>query len=74
LPAAGIFSRAYQQWDFSSVIGLGRISPTLRDIQFVVNMTNASSATLSSYFQFSNATFASYKPGRQIWLGLRSSF
>ena len=27
-----------------------------------------------SYFQFANATFTSYKPGRQVVLGVRGHF
>jgi hypothetical protein len=37
----------------------------------VVNLTNSK---LRTYFQFPNATFTEYKPGRQFLIGLRGSF
>ncbi len=37
----------------------------------VVNFTNSK---LRTYFQFPDATFTEYKPGRQFLIGIRGSF
>lgn len=38
------------------------------------NVTNLTNESLRSYFQYDNATFTYYKPGRTYVLGLRMSF
>ena len=42
--------------------------------QLTINVANFTNATLRSYFQFENATFNQYKPGRQFLIGLRGTF
>jgi TonB-dependent receptor len=74
IPNAALFSDDFKQLDFSSQFDLEHIldrdhMPTLTfDI---VNLTNTERR---SYFQFPNATFTSYKPGRTYALGLRMKF
>ena len=70
--AAGLFSANYTQWDFSSSLQLDRFG--LEGTQLTFNIANFTDATLRSYFQFENATFTQYKPGRQFLLGIRGSF
>ena len=71
---AALFVDPYKQLDMSSSVDLEEVLdrkgwPT---ISFdVVNLARASQRT---YFQFSNATFTQYAPGRTFNLGLRMKF
>jgi hypothetical protein len=71
---AALFGNDYKQLDFSSSIDLAEVFdkdnwPTLNfDI---VNLNNNSR---SGYFQFANAPFTQYSPGRTYSLGLRAKF
>ncbi|WP_343728465.1 TonB-dependent receptor [Duganella sp.] len=71
---AALFSDDYKQLDFSSSIDLAEVLdkdgwPTLSfDI---VNLNNDSR---KGYFQFGNAPFTQYSPGRTYSLGLRAKF
>jgi len=74
IPAAAIFGRDYGQLDFSGNVDLSRIFgqdylPTL-----VVNVINITKTAQSSYFQFPNATFSEYQPGRTLLVGIRGRF
>jgi TonB-dependent receptor len=74
IPNAALFSDDFKQLDFSSQFDLEHIldrdhMPTLTFD--VVNLTNTERR---AYFQFPNATFTSYKPGRTYALGLRMKF
>lgn len=74
LTAAAIFGRDYGQLDFSGNVDLGKILgndylPTL-----VVNVINITKEAQSSYFQFPNATFNEYQPGRTLLVGIRGRF
>ncbi len=74
IPNAAIFGRDYGQLDFSGNVDLGKIFgndylPTL-----VVNVINITKEAQSSYFQFPNATFNEYNPGRTLLLGVRGRF
>jgi outer membrane receptor protein involved in Fe transport len=42
--------------------------------QLTLDVINASNSKQRSYFQFTNATFTQYNPGRTVILGLRGSF
>jgi TonB-dependent receptor len=69
-----IFGRDYGQLDFSGNVDLGKIFgndylPTL-----VVNVINITKAAQGSYFQFENATFNEYNPGRTVLVGIRGRF
>jgi outer membrane receptor protein involved in Fe transport len=64
------------QWDFSSSFNLAEMfnldSPWWPELTLdVINITDEDQR---SYFQFGNAAFTSYTPGRQILFGLRGSF
>jgi TonB-dependent receptor len=71
---AAIFGRDYAQLDFSGSLDLAHVFgndylPTL-----VLNVINITKEAQSSYFQFSNATFNQYNPGRTILVGVRGRF
>ena len=71
---ASLFSNDFKQLDFSSQLDLEKVLdhdhyPTLSfDVS---NLTNTERRT---YFQFSNATYTAYKPGRTFSVGLRMKF
>jgi TonB-dependent receptor len=73
---AALFVDDYKQLDLSSSIDLGHVldksSPWWPQITFdVINLTKSKQRT---YFQFQNATFTQYEPGRTFVLGLRVKF
>ena len=74
IPAAAIFSDDYQQWDFSSRFDLNTILGARHLPQLTFDVVNIFKATQRSYFQFENATFTSYNPGRTIMVGIRGRF
>jgi TonB-dependent receptor len=74
ITAAALFSNDYQQWDFSSSLDLSEVfdSPHLPTLTF--DVVNIFEAVQRSYFQFENAAFTSYNPGRTVMIGLRGRF
>ena len=74
IAAAALFGTDYTTYDFSSSFDLDKIFGLKNAPQLTVNVANFTNATLRSYFQFENATFTQYKPGRQFLVGLRGTF
>jgi hypothetical protein len=71
IPAAALFSDDYRQWDFSSSLDLNEITGSTGLPQLTFDVTNLANAKQRSYFQFENATFTQYTPGRTFMIGLR---
>jgi TonB-dependent receptor len=74
IPNAALFGDDFKQVDLSTQFDLAEIMDRddLPTLNFdVVNLTDT---TRRSYFQFPNATFTSYKPGRTFAVGLRMKF
>ena len=75
IPLAAQFGDDYEQWDFSGsidfseLIGLSTFIP-----QLTVDVINLFDEEQRSYFQFTNATFTQYEPGRTVIVGLRGRF
>jgi outer membrane receptor protein involved in Fe transport len=74
--AAALFTDDYKQLDLSSSVDLGMVlgkhEPWWPMITFdVINLTKSTQRT---YFQFQNATFTQYDPGRTFVLGVRLKF
>jgi len=74
IPLAALFVDDYKQLDLSTSIDLDylldkKYAPTL-----TFDVTNLGNSKQRQYFQFSNATFTEYKPGRTYVLGLRAKF
>lgn len=74
IPVAAIFGRPYGQLDFSGNVDLGRILGNDHLPTLVVNVINITKEAQGSYFQFPNATFNEYNPGRTLLLGIRGRF
>lgn len=71
---AALFSSDYRQWDFSSSLDLSKTFGWSHEVQLTADVLNIFQARLRTYFQFSNATFTQYDPGRQIMVGIRGKF
>lgn len=74
IPAAAIFGRDYGQLDFSGNLDLARIFGNSYLPTVVVNVINITKEAQGSYFQFPNATFNQYQPGRTLLVGVRGRF
>lgn len=74
IPAAAIFGRDYTQLDFSGSVDLGKIFGQKYLPTLVLNVINITKESQSSYFQFENATFNEYNPGRTVLVGIRGRF
>jgi TonB-dependent receptor len=71
---AALFSADYRQWDFSSSLDLSKLFGWSHEVQITADALNLFDARLRSYFQFSNATFTQYDPGRELLIGIRGKF
>ncbi|WP_375286481.1 TonB-dependent receptor [Sphingomonas sp.] len=74
IPQAAIFGRDYNQLDFSGNVDLAKIFKNDYLPTLVVNVINITKEAQSSYFQFENATFNEYNPGRTVLVGIRGRF
>jgi hypothetical protein len=74
IPAAALYGMDYKQADFSSSVDLEKVFerdgwPTLS-----FDVVNLNKARRQAYFQFPNAQFTSFNPGRTFQLGVRGKF
>ena len=74
IPNAALFGDSYDQLDFSGSVDLAEMTgngylPTL-----TLDVINITKSTQRSYFQFPDAAFTYYQPGRTIMIGLRGAF
>jgi TonB-dependent receptor len=74
IPLAAIYSDSYGQWDFAGSLDLGKIMGNDRLPQLTLDVQNITKEKQRSYFQFPNATFSLFDPGRLIMVGLRGHF
>jgi outer membrane receptor for ferrienterochelin and colicin len=71
---AALFSDDYQQWDFSSSFDFAEMFGWSHAPELTFDVVNLTKAKQRTYFQFENATFTEYNPGRQYMIGLRGRF
>jgi len=74
IPAAALFGMDYAQVDFTSRLNLGELVGWHRDLQATFDIFNVTRSVQRSYFQFQNAPFTIYSPGRTYQVGLRANF
>jgi TonB-dependent receptor len=74
ITSAALFADDYQQWDFSSSLDLSTVFGSRHLPQLTFDVVNIFKAVQRSYFQFENAAFTSYQPGRTVMIGLRGRF
>ena len=74
IPAAALYSDNYGQWDFAGYLDLEKIFGRANWPQLTLDVQNITKAKQRSYFQFQNATFTWFDPGRLVMVGLRGHF
>jgi TonB-dependent receptor len=74
ITAAALYNDDYQQWDLSGSLALSEILGTKGLPDLTVDIQNLTKAQQRSYFQFENAPFTLYQPGRVVMVGLRGRF
>jgi TonB-dependent receptor len=74
ITAAGLYNDDYQQFDLSAAFDLGEIFDMKGLPELTVDVQNITKAQQRSYFQFENAAFTLYDPGRVVMIGLRGRF
>ncbi|MFG6465064.1 TonB-dependent receptor [Roseateles sp. BYS87W] len=78
ITAAAFFGTDYAQVDFTSRLNLGEILGSTfgwkKDLQATFDVFNVTRASQRTNFQFANAPYAIYEPGRTYQVGLRASF
>jgi TonB-dependent receptor len=74
IPLAALYSDNYGQWDFAGSVDLAKIMNNDRLPQLTLDVQNITKEKQRSYFQFPNATFSLFDPGRLILVGLRGHF
>ena len=76
ITAASIFVDDYKQMDLSSSVDLGEVLGKHEKWwpQITFDIINVTKEKQRQYFQYSNATFTLYDPGRTYVVGLRAKF
>lgn len=74
IPAAAIFNDDRKQVDLSLNLDLEKFISLPGKPQLSFNVVNLTESEKRQYFQFPNATFTSYQPGRSYSLGFRMNF
>jgi TonB-dependent receptor len=72
--AAALFGDDYKQWDFSSSVDLSQLFGWKTAVEITLDGINLGDAKQRSFFQFENAAFTNYTPGRQYFIGVRGRF
>jgi TonB-dependent receptor len=74
IPLAALYSSSYREWDLSSYVDIGTLLRWPVSFQITANALNLFDGKQRSYFQFSDATFTEYNPGRELMIGFRAKF
>lgn len=74
ITAAGLFNDDYQQFDLSASVDLAEVFGSKGLPELTLDVQNITKAQQRSYFQFTNAAFTLYDPGRVVMIGLRGRF
>jgi TonB-dependent receptor len=74
IPLAALYGMDYKQADFSSSADLAKVLERDGWPTVTFDIVNLNRAKRQSYFQFTNAQFTSYDPGRTFQLGIRGKF
>jgi TonB-dependent receptor len=74
ITAAALYSDDYRQWDFSSSLDLDELTGYKGLPQLTFDVINLTKSKQRTYYQFDNATFTYYEPGRTYMVGMRGRF
>jgi len=71
---AAFFGKDYSQVDFTSRLNVGEVIGWKKDLTLTLDVFNVTRTQQRTNFQFANAPYAIYEPGRTYQIGLRASF
>jgi TonB-dependent receptor len=71
---ARLYSDDYQQYDLSASVDFAEVFDMKWAPELTLDVINLTKTQQRSYFQFENAAFTVYNPGRQVMIGLRGRF
>ena len=74
IPEAALFASSYREWDLSSYVDIGTLLHWPVSFQVTANALNLFDGKRRQYFQFPDATFTEYNPGRELMIGFRAKF
>lgn len=74
ITAAAFYGLDYAQVDFTSRLNIGEVIGWKKDLQATFDVFNLTRSSQRTNFQFANAPYAIYEPGRTYQIGLRASF
>lgn len=74
ITAARIYTAKYQQFDFSGSLDFAKIFNINGLPQLTLDVQNIFKEKQRSNFQFDNAVYSYFSPGRQVMIGLRGRF
>ncbi|MCW3846072.1 TonB-dependent receptor [Sphingomonas sp. LB-2] len=74
ITAAALYGDDYQQFDLSAAVDLGEVFDSKGLPELTLDVQNITKEQQRSYFQFPNAAFTLYDPGRVVMIGLRGRF
>lgn len=71
---ASLYYSSYREWDLSSYVDIGTLLRWPMSFQITANALNLFDAKQRTYFQFTDATYSEYNPGRELMIGFRAKF
>jgi len=74
IPLAALYGRDYKQADLSTSVDLEKVFDREGWPTVTFDVVNLNRAKRETYFQFANAQFNSFEPGRTFQLGVRGKF
>ncbi|HEX8757534.1 MAG TPA: TonB-dependent receptor, partial [Steroidobacteraceae bacterium] len=74
IPAAALYASSFREWDLSSYVDLGTLLHWPVGFQITADALNVFDGKQRTYFQFPDATFTEYNPGRELMIGFRAKF
>ena len=74
VPQAAIYASSFREWDLSSYVDIGTLLRWPMSFQITANALNLFDAKQRTYFEFPDATFTEYNPGRELMIGFRAKF
>jgi TonB-dependent receptor len=74
VPLAAFYASSYREWDLSSYVDIGTLLRWPMSFQVTADAMNLFGAKQRVYFEFPDATFTEYNPGRELMIGFRAKF
>lgn len=71
---ASLYASSFREWDLSSYVDIGTLFRWPLSFQITANALNLFDGKQRQYFQFNDATYTEYNPGRELMIGFRAKF